>query len=284
MVLLAADYYPYGKILREFNPQAEKYLTTHHERDTETGLDYRGARYYDSDIARFLSLDQKAADYPSLSSYNYVAGNPLIFIDPDGREIVDAMQNKVTVNVTKNSDGTYNATYKFAEGTVQSIKDNFMTNGARVINTLIQIESGRELVKAADEHQDKINVAVSPDEHKGKNGQPSLGSTGQLINVNGEVVGSQVVIYEGEINKLTDASTQAQEYKLNNLTQDQKVARTGAHELKHATTTLDIKANADKRDLTTEEHQTAINVGKVVAIEFGELNNKTNPIDIKPEN
>ena len=39
------DYYhPYGKILREWNPQTEKYLTTQHERDTETGLDYRGAR------------------------------------------------------------------------------------------------------------------------------------------------------------------------------------------------------------------------------------------------
>ena len=44
------DYYPYGKILREWVPAtgAEKYLTTHHERDQETGLDYRGARYYDA--------------------------------------------------------------------------------------------------------------------------------------------------------------------------------------------------------------------------------------------
>ncbi len=81
-----ADYFPYGKVLREFNPQAEKYLTTHHERDTETGLDYRGARYYDSDIARFGSLDPLAADFAAWSSYNYVLGNPLNFIDPDGKD------------------------------------------------------------------------------------------------------------------------------------------------------------------------------------------------------
>ncbi|PCI95837.1 MAG: hypothetical protein COB15_11740 [Flavobacteriales bacterium] len=81
------DYYPYGKILREFNPEAEKYLSTHHERDTETGLDYRGARYYDADVARFLSLDPKAMEYASLSDYNYVAGNPIFYIDPEGTTI-----------------------------------------------------------------------------------------------------------------------------------------------------------------------------------------------------
>lgn len=82
---MSVQYYPYGKILREWNPNTEKFLTTHHERDTETGLDYRGARYYDSDIARFLSLDPKADDYVSWSPYNYVLGNPLLFVDPDGR-------------------------------------------------------------------------------------------------------------------------------------------------------------------------------------------------------
>ncbi len=58
------DYYPYGKILREYvqGPQ-EKYLTTHHQRDEETGLDYRGARFYDCDVARFLSLDPLAVEF-----------------------------------------------------------------------------------------------------------------------------------------------------------------------------------------------------------------------------
>ena len=51
------DYYPYGKVLREHtNCEDARYLTTHHERDKETDLDYRGARFYDSDIGRFLSL------------------------------------------------------------------------------------------------------------------------------------------------------------------------------------------------------------------------------------
>lgn len=44
----------------------------------------RGARFYDSEVVRFLSLDPAAMEYPSLSDYNYVAGNPVMFIDPDG--------------------------------------------------------------------------------------------------------------------------------------------------------------------------------------------------------
>ena len=89
-VTYVADYSPYGKIVREFiDGEKAKYLTTGHERDNETGLDYRGARYYDSDIARFLGLDPLAAKYPNFSAYNYVAGNPIIYIDPNGKEITN---------------------------------------------------------------------------------------------------------------------------------------------------------------------------------------------------
>jgi RHS repeat-associated protein len=88
-----SDYFPYGKILREYvNAEPEKYLTTHHERDRETGLDYRGARYYDSEVARFLSLDPLAVQRASQSPYNYVSGNPISRTDPDGR-LDDYYQN-----------------------------------------------------------------------------------------------------------------------------------------------------------------------------------------------
>jgi len=79
------DYFPYGKVLREFvNGEKERYLTTQHERDNETGLDYRGARYYDSDVARFLSLDPKAMKLMNLSTYSYCAGNPIGYRDDNG--------------------------------------------------------------------------------------------------------------------------------------------------------------------------------------------------------
>ncbi len=84
------DYFPYGKILRQYtNSEQEKYLSTQHERDLETGLDYRGARFYDADLGRFLSLDPLADNFPEWSDYVYVADNPIKFIDPDGRNVIN---------------------------------------------------------------------------------------------------------------------------------------------------------------------------------------------------
>jgi RHS repeat-associated protein len=84
-----ADYYPFGKILREYVAQGlpEKFLTTQHERDVETGLDYRGARFYDSEVGRFLGVDPLAGMYAGWSPYHYTLDNPILFIDPDGRYI-----------------------------------------------------------------------------------------------------------------------------------------------------------------------------------------------------
>ena len=58
------------------------------ERDSETGLSYFGARYYDSDLMTgWLSVDPLADKYPGVSPYNYCALNPIRVVDPNGREI-----------------------------------------------------------------------------------------------------------------------------------------------------------------------------------------------------
>jgi RHS repeat-associated protein len=76
----------YDKVLRQWHATApERFLTTQHERDSETGYDYRGARYYDSEIGRFLSVDPLMDEFPTWSPYNYVMANPVRLIDPDGR-------------------------------------------------------------------------------------------------------------------------------------------------------------------------------------------------------
>jgi hypothetical protein len=46
-----------------------------------------GFRWYDAAIGRFTGVDPLAADYASWSPYNYVMGNPIVNIDPDGRSV-----------------------------------------------------------------------------------------------------------------------------------------------------------------------------------------------------
>jgi RHS repeat-associated protein len=82
------DYFPYGKILRSYqNGEQDKFLFTSKERDVENGLDYFGARMFDSDISRFLSLDPLQAKCFAYSPYNYVVGNPVLFHDPNGKGV-----------------------------------------------------------------------------------------------------------------------------------------------------------------------------------------------------
>ena len=66
------------------------------ERDTESGLDNFGARYYGSNMGRFMSPDPSGllaanpADPQSWNMYAYARNNPLINIDPTGLDCVYA--------------------------------------------------------------------------------------------------------------------------------------------------------------------------------------------------
>jgi len=59
------------------------------EKDAETGYGYFGARYYDSGLSIWLSVDPMSDKYPSMSPYNYCANNPVILVDPDGNSPID---------------------------------------------------------------------------------------------------------------------------------------------------------------------------------------------------
>ncbi len=64
------------------------------ERDTESGLDYFGARYYDHSLYRFLSVDPVIPVGRALSNpqrwnlYGYCGNNPVKYVDPDGNTYI----------------------------------------------------------------------------------------------------------------------------------------------------------------------------------------------------
>lgn len=58
--------------------------------DSESGLSYFGARYYDNELGRFTGIDPVAWNENNLHSFNRYAfanNNPLRFTDPDGRYV-----------------------------------------------------------------------------------------------------------------------------------------------------------------------------------------------------
>ena len=63
------------------------------ELDSETGLYYYGARYYNPRLSIWYGVDPLAEKYPSWSPYNYTLNNPVNYIDPDGRDIVPWLVN-----------------------------------------------------------------------------------------------------------------------------------------------------------------------------------------------
>jgi RHS repeat-associated protein len=90
-------YFPYGGERWNYGSDPNHYKFTGKERDTETGLDYFGARYYGSNMGRWMSPDWAASPEPvpyvdlsdpqTLNEYGYVRNNPLSKADPDGHEI-----------------------------------------------------------------------------------------------------------------------------------------------------------------------------------------------------
>jgi len=84
-----SDYYPYGGEIPVVNNDPNHFKFTGKERDSESGNDYFGARYYASTMGRWLSPDKPFADQhlidpQSWNLYEYGRNNPLIHVDPTG--------------------------------------------------------------------------------------------------------------------------------------------------------------------------------------------------------
>lgn len=90
-----SDFYPFGgeRVITD-TVSDQNYKFTGKERDTESNLDYFGARYYSSNLGRFITPDWAAAptavpyaefgNPQSLNLYSYLKNNPIKATDPDG--------------------------------------------------------------------------------------------------------------------------------------------------------------------------------------------------------
>ena len=84
-------YYPFGERHTFGNTYAQttnRFKYNGKEEQTTGNLQYLdyGARMYDSKIARWFVQDPLSEKYYAHSPYNYCVNNPVMFVDPDGKD------------------------------------------------------------------------------------------------------------------------------------------------------------------------------------------------------
>ena len=102
-------YAPFGEITTEYNATfgndiIPKYSFNAKELDEETGMYYYEARYYKPPV--FTSRDAMMDQKPWSSPYVYCKNNPIIMIDPDGRDEYEVDLVNKTVSTVKGTEGT----------------------------------------------------------------------------------------------------------------------------------------------------------------------------------
>ncbi len=151
-------YLPFGE---QFIDQRQtghdiRFKFTGKERDAETGMDYFGARYYDSGLSVWLSarppklhslhkkvytvakrrwVDPLADKYPSMSPFMYTAGNPVMLVDPDGMRIIGSKEEKKAFKNRMKAEGRWKDIRKKYRGKKKDLVINANEKSKETIGT-----------------------------------------------------------------------------------------------------------------------------------------------------
>jgi RHS repeat-associated protein len=168
-VMARYGYGPFGEVLYEEGPSSSEYdrLFNGKPRDAISSLRYYGARYYDPLTLTWTQRDPDYGYVPEkglaeprrMSPYAFSLNDPLIYVDPDGRDSKDWENNsKGNVRVSipfETEKGVYqlseNAKFTLFQVQVtanQDLVDGKASGGSAKVK-LIQFEGGTQLGDAA---------------------------------------------------------------------------------------------------------------------------------------
>ena len=144
-------YKPYGEALvDEHNTSYEQpWKFNGKELDSETGLYYYGARYYEPKLALWYGVDALAEKYPNMGGYVYCAGSPVKLVDPDGKKFISAEDEAVANSSIDACQERINA---FMEELKANISDERRDELISMIETLTNHISDINLIKEDDKY------------------------------------------------------------------------------------------------------------------------------------
>ena len=161
-------YAPFGEITTEFNATfgsdiIPKYSFNAKELDEETGMYYYEARYYKPPV--FTSRDPMFEKKPWFSPYVYCKNNPIIMIDPNGRDEyefdkkgnhVRTIENKEAdiIRVVNRKGKEIAVSDPFAYGTVQEVE----SDGSKPNKTTLSINNNANRISIFEFLAENTNV------------------------------------------------------------------------------------------------------------------------------
>jgi RHS repeat-associated protein len=173
-ILDESDFYPFGgeRVVVDTLPD-QNYKFTGKERDSESGLDYFGARYYASPLGRFTSTDPKdialrhLLNPQKLNKYTYVLNNPLKHRDPNGMEEITVTfrtfipQKSVTVfgQTFSGDNRTFSTAATASSRTFITVR--LETDASKRANPIINVTSGAGATHKLDANGNVVQTATA---------------------------------------------------------------------------------------------------------------------------
>ena len=145
------------KITNLFRDDAEMYQYVGKEINRFAGLDLHdfSARRYDQQLGRFTTPDPLQEKYPQLSPYCYGLCNPILYVDPDGRDGIRIVNHKNrTITIMANYYVLIGKKHYFQNGKIQYLDGYSLQD---VVN----------MNKDINQYLNKTGYNISSGEYKG---------------------------------------------------------------------------------------------------------------------